>query len=260
MLRKCLLSLMALAALAWPAAAQNVDEIIAKNIQAHGGLEKLKAVKAMRMTGKISLGQGLEAPAVIEQKRPNSFRLELTLQGLTLVQAYDGKAGWQIIPFGGKKDPEPMGEDELKAAAEQADFDGPLVEYKEKGHQVELLGKEQVEGTDTYKLKVTLKNGDVRYLYLDTDSYLEIKSEGKRTVRGTEVEGETAIGDYKEVGGLLLPHSIEAGAKGVPQKQKITIEKVELNPTIDDSRFKMPEVKKAEPEKKPEEKKPGAVE
>jgi outer membrane lipoprotein-sorting protein len=256
MLRKLLLGV-AVAALAVTAAAQNLtlDQILAKNLQARGGMEKLKAAKTMRITAKMTVGPGIEAPVVIEQKRPNSMRFEITIQGLTAIQAYDGKTGWSIMPFQGKKDPEPMGEDALKEMAEQADFDGPLVDYQQKGHKVELVGREPVEGADAYKLKVTLKDGGVRYIYLDADSFLEMKSESKRTICGTEVEGEASIGDYKEVEGLMIPHSVEGGVKGSPQKQKMTIEKVEINPPIDDARFKMPEVKKEEP--KTEEKKPG---
>lgn len=254
MFKKVALSLILLGLMAMAAMAQTVDEILAKNIQARGGLEKLKASKTIRFTGKMTAGPGMEIPVILEQKRPNSIRMEFTLQGLTGVQAFDGQAGWMIMPFQGKKDPEAMGEDDRKELQEQADFDGPLVNYKEKGNKVELVGKEPVEGTDAYKLKVTLKNGDVRYLFLDADSYLEIKHESKRIIRGTERESETSIGDYKEVEGLMIPFSFESGAKGSPQKQKITIEKVEINPPIDDLRFKMPEVKKSET--KPEEKKP----
>jgi outer membrane lipoprotein-sorting protein len=246
---------------ATPVSAQNltVDQIIAKNIEAHGGMAKIKAAKTMRITGKMTLGPGIEAPIVMEQKRPELSRMDITLQGMTAVQAYDGKVGWSINPFGGKKDPEVMGEDDRKEMAEQADFDGPLVDYKEKGNKVELVGKEPVDGTDAYKIKVTLKSGDTRYFYLDTDSFLEIKEESKRTIRGTERESETSIGDYKDEGGLMLAHSMEMGQKGSPQKQQLTLEKVEINPAIDDSRFKMPEVKKpvaaAEEKKTPEVKK-----
>jgi outer membrane lipoprotein-sorting protein len=254
MFRKLFLILTAAVVMALPVTAQTVDELIAKDIQARGGLEKIKAVKTIRFTGKMSMGQGMEVPGVMEQKRPNSMRMEFTLQGLTAVVAYDGKTGWQIMPFGGKKDPEQMGQDDLKEIIEQADIDGPLVDYKEKGNQVELVGKQSVEGTDAYKLKVTLKSGTVQYIYLDADSYLPIKEEGKRNIRGTEMEYETTFGDYKEVGGLMFAHSNESGVKGSPQKEKLTFEKIEINPPLDDSRFQMPEVKKPEP--KPEEKKP----
>jgi hypothetical protein len=250
MLRSLVLGLTASLALAGPSPAQTpsptVDDIIAKNIKARGGLEKLKAVKTMRMTGHMSVGPGTEAPMVIEVKRPDKLRLDITVQGMTLTQAYDGKVGWQINPFGGSKNAEPMSAEELKEAAEQADMDGPLVDWKAKGHKVELVGKEKVEGTDVYKLKVTLKNGNVRYFFIDADSYLDIKGEAKRSVRGTEVETEQTIGDYKEVGGLLIPHSFEGGAKGKPEKQKITVEKIELDVPVEDARFAMP-AKKDEP-------------
>ena len=246
--------------LAVSASAQTADDLIAKNIQAHGGMDKIKSVNTMRFTGKIIVGPGIEAPIVAEFKRPNNMRFEITVQGLSAVQAYNGKTGWEINPFNGKKDPEPMGEDDLKDVMEQADFDGPLVDYKQKGNKVEYAGKEPVEGTDAYKLKVTLKSGDVRYLYLDTDSYLEIREVSKRTIRGTEREIESNLGDYKPEGGVMMAHSIEEGAKGSAEKQKITIEKVEINPPIEDSRFAMPGgEKKAAPnqgEKAPEDKKP----
>jgi hypothetical protein len=222
------------------AAAPTVDDVIAKNIEARGGMDKIKKVQSMRMTGKMMMGPGIEAPMIIEMKRPSNMRVEFTLQGMTGVQAYDGKNGWAIEPFGGKKDPEPMSVEDLKDAEEQSDMDGPLVDYKAKGNKVELVGKEKVEGSDAYKLKITLKSGDVRYLYLDADSYLEIKGESKRTIRGSEAEIETTIGDYKEVEGLMIPFNFQAGQKGSDQKQNIVVEKVEINPAIDVARFKMP--------------------
>jgi hypothetical protein len=244
MLRKALFGLVAGAALALPASAQNLDEVLNKYYQARGGLDKIKAVQSMRLTGKITMGPGLEAPVTLELKRPTNVRLEFIVQGNPGVQAYDGKVGWGINPMGGKKDAEPMSPDDVKDMEEQADFDGPLVDWKAKGHQVELLGKEKIEGSDAWKIKLTLKTGDTRYIYLDADSYLEIQTDAKRTVRGSEMEIESTSGDYKEVGGLLMPHSIVNGTKGSPQKQTITIDKIELNPPIDDNRFKMPEVKK----------------
>jgi hypothetical protein len=238
MLRPCLAAVAALAAAPLPA--QSVDEIIAKNVAARGGMQKIKAVESVRMTGRMSLMQGLEVPVVLEMKRPNRMRMDIVVQGMTGSQAFDGKGGWQLMPFGGRKDAEPLGPEETKDAEEQADMDGPLVDYKAKGHTVELVGKEAVEGSDAYKLKVTLKNGDVRYFFLDAEHFLEIRGEGKRHVRGTETETESSIGDYKEVGGLMLPHAFEMGPKGSPQKQKLPVEKIELNVPIDDARFTMP--------------------
>jgi len=244
MLRRALFGLLAGAALAAPASAQTVDEVIAKHVEARGGASRIKAVKSIRMTGKMTVGPGIEAPVILEMKKPSSVRLEITFQGNTGVQAYDGKTGWGISPMAAKKDPEPMSADDLKDMDEQADMDGPLVDYGAKGHKVELMGKDKVEGSDAYKLKLTLKTGDIHYIYIDADSYLELKTEAKRTVRGSEVETESVSSDYKEVGGLILPHTIQQGAKGQPQKQTITVDKIELDVSIDDARFKMPEAKK----------------
>jgi outer membrane lipoprotein-sorting protein len=232
-----LLALVVLVPAMW---AQTVDEIIAKNVKARGGMDKLKSVQTVRSTATMAMGPGMEAPGVLIQKRGEMARLEFTVQGLTAIQAYDGKNAWQVMPFMGKKDPELMSSDEAKEVQEMADIDGPMVDYKSKGNQVELLGKEKIEGTDAYKMKVTLKNGDVQTVYIDADSFLEIKEEMKRMVRGSEVNEESAIGDYKEVNGIVFPFAIESGMKGSEQRQKLTINKIELNVAVEDSLFKMP--------------------
>jgi len=259
-MKKAFLTQLAVAAwICLPATAQTVDEIIARNVAARGGLDKIKAVQSIRISGRATFGGGMEAPFTIEMKRPKRARMEFTIQGLTATRAYDGKSGWQAMPFLGKKEPEPLSADDLKDIEEQADVDGELVDYKAKGHQVELVGKDKVEGADTYKLKVTLQNGDVKYEYLDMDSYLVIKEETKRMVRGNEVEVEQSIGDYKEVDGLLFPFAIEGARKDSPQRQKFIVEKIELNVPVDDARFTMPALNPAEtkpPESKPTEPKP----
>ncbi|MGH7730221.1 MAG: outer membrane lipoprotein-sorting protein [Candidatus Eiseniibacteriota bacterium] len=240
MLRRILLGITLLALLAPIASAQTVDELIAKNIEAKGGLAKLKAVNSTRQTGKMMAGPGMEIPFTMVNKRPKSTRMEFTFQGMTGMQVYDGTTAWMSMPFQGKKEPEVMPADQAKIIEEQADIDGPLMNYKEKGHTIELAGKEQVEGADAFKLKVTLKGGDVRYFYLDAETYLEVKVEAKRTIRGTEVETESYLSDYKDVGGLMMAHVMESGSKGSPQRQKLVIEKVELNPEVDDKTFAMP--------------------
>ncbi|HKQ57037.1 MAG TPA: outer membrane lipoprotein-sorting protein [Candidatus Eisenbacteria bacterium] len=240
MVRRFLAGIALLALLAPIASAQTADELVTKNIAAKGGLEKLKAINSSRATGRMVAGPGMEFPFTMVNKRPNSTRIEFNVQGMTGIQAYDGKTAWMSMPFMGKKDPEPMAADEAKMFEEQADFDGPLVDYKAKGHSIELVGKEQVEGADAYKLKLTLKNGDVRYIYLDAETYLEIKMEAKRMVRGSEMEGESYLGDYKEVGGIMMAHSMESGAKGNPQRQKLIIDKVEMNVDLADNLFAMP--------------------
>jgi len=239
-MRRWKFTLLAISLLSVALNAQTVDEIIAKNIQAHGGLARLKAIQSMKMTGDFEAG-GMQAGFTQVYKRPMKLRLDVSIQGLTLIQAYDGQNGWQVVPFTGKKDPEAMAADDLKNVREEADFEGPLVDYKQKGNTVELVGKEKVEGTDVYHLKVTLKDGDIRNLYLDADSFLIIKSVGKTTMRGNEIELESALGDYKEVDGVLFPFSIEQHSTGGQGPgQKIMIKKVELNVPVDDSVFKMP--------------------
>ena len=239
-MRKILLGIIGLALFAIPVSAQTAEEIIAKYVKTIGGAEKIEAIKTLRRTGKFTGGGGFEAVVIQENKRPQMARQEFSIQGMTGVTAYDGKTGWKIEPWGGKKDPEALGEEEMQEIQEDADFDGPLVNYRQKGNKVEFVGAEPVEGTDAFKLKVTLKNGDVSYYFMDTDYYVPIKIESKRMVRGAEREVETSLGDYKEVAGVYLPHSVESGVKGSPNKSQITFEKIEANVALDDSRFKQP--------------------
>jgi outer membrane lipoprotein-sorting protein len=235
----------ALAIAAAPLAAQTLDEVLDQHFAALGGRETIAAVQSAKLTGKQRFGPQ-EAPFTIYWKRPNKIRIEFTMQGLTGIQAYDGATGWQVMPFLGKNDPEAVTGDDLKGMEEQADLvEGPLFDWKAKGHTVELLGKESAEGTDSYKLKVTKKNGDVTYVFLDAESMLEIRSEGKRKRNDQEFEFESSVGDYKEVGGLVFAHAVEQKPKGAPQGATFTIESVELGAAIDDALFAMPE-KKAE--------------
>jgi len=240
MLRK-LMPLFALGLLLAPVAyAQTVDEIVAKHFEAEGGLDKLKALQTRRVTGTMMMGPGMEAPIVLEQKRPGKRRVEFVVQGMTGVQAFDGERAWSLLPFMGKTDPEYASDEDSKNEREESDFDGPLVDWKTKGNTVELVGKEAVQGADAFKLKVTKKNGKIEYYYLDTETYLLVKQEGKTKRRGTEFDGESYFSDYKDVDGYMVPYVMEQGAKGMEQRQKMTFSKVELNVPLDDSRFTMP--------------------
>ena len=241
---KALIGVLVAGLVSTAASAQTVDELIEKNIQAKGGREKIQAIKTVRMTGKMSMGQGMEAPITMELSRPNKMRMEFVFQGMTGVQTYDGKEGWSLSPFMGKTDPEPLSGSQLEQMAEQADFDGPLFDYKGKGHKVELVGKEDLEGTPAYKLKMTKKNGDIAYIWLDAEHYLELKASGKTNVNGQEIEGETWFGDYKEVGGVLMAHSVESKATGMPGGMTITIDKIEVNPDLAADRFGKPKAEK----------------
>ncbi len=226
--------------LALPASAQSVDDIIAHYLKTVGGMEKIQSVKTLRRTGKFIGGGGFEAAVLQENKRGNLVREEFALQGMIGINAYDGKTGWKIEPWNGKKDAEALGEEEMKSILEDADFDGPLVNYRQKGNKVEFAGLDTFEGTDTFKLKVTMPNGDTYVYYLDTDYYVPIKIDTKRIVRGAEREYTTVLGDYKEVAGWYLPYSLEIGVKGSQDKAKTVFEKIEANVAIDDGRFIMP--------------------
>src|SRR5580704_10030369 len=219
--------------------AQTVDEVIAKNIQARGGLDKLQSVRSIRTTAKYTQGS-FRADFRQENKRADKVREEIIIQGMAQVQAYDGKTGWQISPFGGRKDPELLSQDDLKSLAVDADMDGPLIRYKEKGHKAELVGHDSMEGTDCFKIKLSMKNGDVRYYYLDSDSYLELKIEIQTTIRGALQESKLYYGDYEQVNGIFYPFAVEQAQKGSASRAQISVEKIEQNIPLEDANFSMP--------------------
>ena len=218
---------------------QTADELVAKNIEAKGGLAKIKAIKSLRMTGRPQQG---DFTAIVgqEARAPDLLRLTFTVQNMTQVQAFDGSVGWQISPFSGRKDPELLGEDDMRDLVEQADFYGPLVDARAKGNTIESLGEDIVDGDNVYRLKVTLKNGDIVYYYLDPDSYLEIRTETQQFIRGSVRERVTELGSYKLVNGVYLAFAIETGPKRNPNNwAKITFDKIEANVDIPDAAFRM---------------------
>jgi hypothetical protein len=220
---------------------QTAEELVDKNIRAKGGMEKIKAIRTLHMTGKLTGGGGFTATVTQDGMRPNLVRETLSLQGMTGVQAYDGTVGWQIQPFGGHKDPELMGEDDVRDLLRDADFDGPLVDYREKGNTVEYLGHDVVDGDDALRLKVTLKNGDILYYYLDPDTYLEIRKEIQEFIRGSIKENVVDLGSYKPVAGVMYPFSIASGPKNRPNAtQTTTIEKIDVNVPLAKSEFELP--------------------
>src|SRR5438034_3358079 len=176
-----------------------VDELVAKNIEAKGGATALKSLQTLRSSGKLLVQQGqIEYAYLQTKKRPDEVRTEASLQGMTQIQAYDGKEGWRVSPFFGRKDPERMSVDDVKALIENSEIDGPLVDWKTKGSSVEYLGTEDVEGTPAHKLKVVRKNGDVSFVYLDPDHFLEIRVLTQRMRHGAHEEVETDLGDYEK--------------------------------------------------------------
>jgi outer membrane lipoprotein-sorting protein len=227
--------------------AQNVDEIIAKCTEARGGLKKIKAIQSERMAGHISFGPDTQGSLLLEVKRPGKIREQLTLADKTMIRTSNGKEGWIIDPYAETSEAQPLPADELSNMAQKADIDRPLVDYKSKGNQVELIAKEPVEGKDAFKLKVTLKDGQVRYDYIGASTFLELKWEGIVRRNGEEFAAVSYFRDYRNVEGIMMPFEIDTELLGNPVKQKITFEKVELNPTIDDAEFEKPLLENPKP-------------
>ena len=199
---------------------------------------KIKAVRSQRISGTIDFGGGVEGPFVVELERPGKMHIEVTIQGQTLVRSYDGKStGWIINPFSTSKGVEPMSAEDISNIADESDFDGPLVDYKEKGNRIELAGKEDVEGKPAYRLKLTSKKGETRSYLFDAASYHLVQWEGTRKVGDKEVQWESLFRDYREVNGLQFAFEIDSDAPGTEQSQKIIAEKIEVDPQLDESRF-----------------------
>ncbi|HKW62289.1 MAG TPA: hypothetical protein VJN89_07065 [Candidatus Acidoferrum sp.] len=224
------------------APAQTLDEIIKKAIDARGGTEKIKAVQSERITGTFD-AQGVEGTLVLELKRPHKLYSEITVEGQRVLRVYDGKsAGWTVNPFLPNKDVIEMSADELKGMPDESDTDGPLVDYKDKGSKLELVGKEESEGKTVYRLKITSKSGEVRSYLIDSGTFLTTKWEGFRKVQDQELPWECALSDYRDVQGLKFPFKIDQGSPGTDYRQTLTVAKVEINPKIDDSHFAKPVV------------------
>jgi outer membrane lipoprotein-sorting protein len=218
-------------------------QIVERNISARGGLQAWRTVKTLSMSGKLDAGgkQKVQLPFVLEMERNRKTRLELQFNGQTAVQVYDGTNGWKLRPFLNRRDVEPYTQDELKAASMQADIDGPLVDYVAKGTKVQLDGIQSVEGHDAFNLKLTLKTGQVQHIWVDAQTFLDVKVEGTpRRLDGRFHPVATYMRDYRSVNGLMIPYLNETAVDGVKQTEKIILEKVIVNPKLEDSHFSKP--------------------
>jgi photosystem II stability/assembly factor-like uncharacterized protein len=231
-----------------PARALTADEAVARHLEARGGAARLAALKTLRLTGKAVFGGSdfaLNAAWGQALSRPLRIREEVTIQGITAIDGFDGKESWSVDPFGGRRDPFRTSADEARALAQDADFEGALVNAAAKGNRVELLGTDDVDGTQAIKLRVLLKDGDVQYDFLDPNTFLEIRRVRERHVRGSEKVTETDLGSYVLVEGVWIPSSIESGRKGGPKTSRITVEAAEANVAVEDSVFAFPTEKAA---------------
>ncbi len=225
-----------------------LDDILKKNQDAIGGADAIGKVQTMKTSMKmVMMGGQMEAPMTMQFKRPNMVRTEVQVQGQTIVSAYDGTVAWMINPLAGSSEPQKM--DEKSAASlSSSDLDSAfssLAGLKAAGNTVELLGKEEVEGTQAYKIKVTRKNGQIGTFYLDAKTFLPFKVVAKVTQMGQEMEVETYPSNYKKIEGLMYPHAMEGKVGGQTMMQMI-VDKIEINTPLDDSIFKMPAAKPAE--------------
>ncbi len=216
-------------------------QIVNKNVSARGGLEAWRAVRSLSMSGKMDAGKGVQLPFVMEMKRPRKMRLEIQFQGQAAVQVFDGANGWKLRPFLGRRDVDPYTAEEMKAASQQQDLDGPLVDYAAKGTKVELEGTEPVNGRDAYKLKLTLRGDQVRHVWVDAQTFLDVKIDGTRRMDGKPRPMFTYFRDYKSVQGLMIPYVLETSVEGVKDSHNMTIESVAVNANLEDSRFTKPQ-------------------
>lgn len=226
-------ALVALAMCGSAASAQTADELVAKHIEALGGASQIAAIKSVQLEGELRFpGDFQLAYKEVRARQPQgpATRVDLTLQGLTIVQAYDGASGWRINPLQGRKDAEKMSADEARSLADGASIEGPLVNAKAQGSTVTYLGREEFDGTSAHKLKVAQKDGDEFVYLLDPDTMLVIKLTESRRIRGALQVSETELGDYEKVAGVYFPMSVETWSPESPgQRQRLTIEKATAN-------------------------------
>jgi hypothetical protein len=253
--RTVLLSALVLA-ISSAAFAETAQELVAKNLMARGGAEKVAAIHTYLTKGELRFPGDFKL-AYTETRlcgdpKTCSDRVDASLQGLTLVQAYNGKLGWRINPFEGRKDAAQMGTDEARSLADQAIIQGALLSAAARGSAVDYLGREDIDGTLTYKLRVSQKDGTIYTYYLDPDVFLEIRVLERRTIRGSEQETESDLGDYELVNGVYFPFSIASGPRNAPasNKQVITVKSAEANVAVDPAIFQMPARPSAAPHPK----------
>lgn len=251
-------------------ASLTADEIVEKNVAARGGLQAWRAVQTVSWTGKLDAGGGslersrklaegkvdrtslaiaerqnpspqVQLPFVMEMKRPLKSRVEIEFAGKTAVQVYDGANGWKVRPFLNRNEVEPFTADEAKAESTKGELDGFLVDYAAKGTKVELEGVEAVEGHDAYKLKLTTKTGEVRHIWIDAQSFLDVKVEGApRRMDGRMRTVWTYQRDFRSVQGVMVPFVLETAVEGYQGTHKMVIDKVAVNPSLDDALFTKP--------------------
>jgi hypothetical protein len=247
------------------------EQIAEKNAAARGGLTTWRSIQSLTMKGSMDAGkvkpadkQGLEVPRMLTDKgrrprhvkedegkvvelpfqlelqRPHNMRLELEFAGATAVQVFDGTNGWKLRPFMGRRDPEPYTAEELQLAMQQPDMEGLLIDYEAKGYRLALDGIDSVDGKDAYKLALTLPDGQLRHVWVDTRTFLDVKMDGSRKLNGKERVVSTFIRSYKNAGGVKVPDLVETRVEGITGSEKMKIDKVIVNAQLDPGHFTKP--------------------
>ncbi len=227
------------------AAGLSAAQIVSRNVEARGGLKAWRQVKNITMSGELEGGgkKNTDLPFVLRLKRPHKSRLEITFRNQKAVQVYDGAHGWKVRPFLGRSDVEPFSPKESQAAHDWQELDGPLVDYKHKGTHVKLEGMDTVEGHKTYKLLLTMKDGDKRHLWIDAKTFLERKIDGQRRKLDGKLRYVAVFyRDYHNDNGLKMPHIFETVVNGGKIPHKIHIEHVAINSAMDDGLFGKPQL------------------
>jgi hypothetical protein len=258
----------------------SAQQVVEKNIAARGGLAAWKSVQSISYSGtldagktrpdnglnpgskerllekpgkstkiaqspeekslKVEEGTPISLPYTLYMQRPNKQRVEVKFKDETLVQVYDGKSGWKLQPYLRRGGALPFSEEEMKKAKQFQDIDGPLVDYAAKGTKIALDGTDLVDGRPAYRLKLTLKSGDVRRVWVDGQTFLDVQIDGTRRVNGHPVAEYTAMRDFRDVSGIKVPYVMETRTEGLPEREKIVVEKVALNPKLDNALFGKP--------------------
>ena len=230
-MKKFFLSILTIATVGFTYA-QTADEIVNKHIEAIGGTDAWKKVNSMVTTGTLKM-QGAEIPISLTVLNGKGSRQDITVMGMNGYQIVTPTQGWKFMPFQGQKEVEPITADDLKEAQDELDVQGSLVDYKTKGHTVELLGTDDVDGVDAFKLKETLKSGKTQTIFIDPKTYYIIRVISKQKANGNEVDVTTNVSNYQKLPeGIMVPLSI-----GLPSGEMV-ISKVEINKPIDENIFK----------------------
>jgi hypothetical protein len=224
-----------------PGHSREVQELIARNIEARGGADAWTAIESLRLSGQLDLGQDMHVPYTVVQKRPDRMCLDFEFGGETATQCIDGDSGWKLLPFRNRPYPEVMTEEEYRSLAGSASIEGLLFGSEDKGYDVDIVGREMLNGREVIKLEIRMPGETMRWLYLDAETALETRMEFTRFLRGKDQLVATDYSDWQETDGLWIARRQDTGNVGSGQTNFVTVERVEINPSIDDARFQMPQ-------------------